>query len=197
MSRDHFVRLNSTLSENNAYQIGMLGITPDSDMCRTWSSEDLFLISVSWPSSVSTAICIVFLSLSCCLPILHYPTARRAKIWCKVPNSIEDSTYKGSLAGIPLTRGVGSGFNVQYKNWRFGPAVAAITVAAPTRPPTGTVSVPLPRTPSENIRSKTRGSNHYRTKIRRIDSSRTSSNEGFSSSLTVWMEKCERRADSL
>lgn len=50
-------------------------------------------------------------------------------------------------------RGAGfSGLSEQYKKWRRGPATPA---TAATRAPRGAVSVPLPRTPRVNIRSKT------------------------------------------
>jgi hypothetical protein len=57
-----------------------------------------------------------------------------------------DCVYRSSR---DLLRGA-SCFNEQYRKCRRGP------VAAPaTRAPSGAVSVPLPRTPRENIRSKT------------------------------------------
>ncbi len=52
-------------------------------------------------------------------------------------------------------RGRLSGFKVQNKKCRRGPATTAAAAAAATLVPSGTVSVPLPRTPNENIRSNT------------------------------------------
>lgn len=54
-----------------------------------------------------------------------------------------------------LRRGGLSGFNIQNRKCRRGPALTAAAAAAATRVPNGTVSVPLPRTPNENILSKT------------------------------------------
>jgi hypothetical protein len=61
--------------------------------------------------------------------------------------------HRSSLDLLP--RGADSGFNEQYKKWRRGPVAAPATAAAATRAPSGAVSVPLPRTPKENILSKT------------------------------------------
>ena len=44
-----------------------------------------------------------------------------------------------------------SGFRVQYRKWRLGPVWAVVPLWAPN----GVVFSPLPRSPSENILSKT------------------------------------------
>jgi hypothetical protein len=64
------------------------------------------------------------------------------------------NNYKSSL-DLLVFGTAGSGFNAQYRKWRRDPVAAPATVAAETRAPSGAVSVPLPRTPNENILSKT------------------------------------------
>jgi hypothetical protein len=56
-----------------------------------------------------------------------------------------------------------SGFKEQYKKCRRGPVPAPAATA--TRTPKGAVSVPLPRTPKENILSKT-GSSQIRRRTK-------------------------------
>jgi len=56
-----------------------------------------------------------------------------------------------------------SGLSEQYKKCRRGSVALATAATAATRAPSGAVSVPLPRTPSENMRSNTgRGEGHQR-----------------------------------
>jgi hypothetical protein len=77
--------------------------------------------------------------------------------------TVTGSSYNPSLD--LLLRAVSSGFNEQYRKWRRGPDEAPATAA--TRAPRGAASVPLPRTPKENILSKTR-----HNKICRVSSKR-------------------------
>jgi hypothetical protein len=70
-------------------------------------------------------------------------------VHCKCRNN-----YKSSLDLLVLGT-AGSGLKAQYRKWRRGPVAAPATAAAETRTPSGAVSVPLPRTPNENILSKT------------------------------------------